>query len=77
VHALILREEPDYSISMLYAGGSKALRLPDLKLALYFCHQLTLQLAWMGEALSVFSTLANNRVVKIAHFQFQGGLMNN
>jgi hypothetical protein len=27
--------------------------------------------------LLVFSTPTNNRVVKITHFQFQGGLMNN
>jgi hypothetical protein len=41
----ILCEEPDYSISMLYGGGTKALRLPDPTLALYSYHQLTLQLA--------------------------------
>jgi hypothetical protein len=50
VHALILREEPDYSISMLYEGGIKALRLPEPALALYSCYQLTLHLAWMGDA---------------------------
>jgi hypothetical protein len=44
VHVHMLCEESDYSISMLYAGGSKALRLPDSMLALYYCHQLTLQL---------------------------------
>jgi hypothetical protein len=42
VHAHILCEEMDYSISVLYAGGSKALRLHDLTLALYSCHQLPL-----------------------------------
>jgi hypothetical protein len=42
VHTHILRKEPDYSISMLFAGGSKALRLPDPTLSLYSFHQLTL-----------------------------------
>jgi hypothetical protein len=37
-HAHILCEELDYSFSMLYGGGSKALRLPDPMLALYSCH---------------------------------------
>jgi hypothetical protein len=45
VHAHILHEESNYFISMLYAGGSKALRLLDPALALYSCHQLSLQLA--------------------------------
>jgi hypothetical protein len=45
----ILCEKPDYSISMLYEGGCKAIRLPDLALALYSCQQLTLQLAQMGD----------------------------
>jgi hypothetical protein len=49
VHAHILCEEPDYTISMLYEGGNKAHRLPNLTLALYSCCQLTLQLAWMGD----------------------------
>jgi hypothetical protein len=42
VHTHILRKEPDYSISMLFAGGSKVLRLPDPALSLYSCHQQTL-----------------------------------
>jgi hypothetical protein len=29
VHTHILPKEPDYTISMLYVGGSKALWLPD------------------------------------------------
>jgi hypothetical protein len=49
VHVHILCEEPDYTISILYARGSKALMLPDLTFALYSCHQLTLQLTWMGD----------------------------
>jgi hypothetical protein len=30
MHAHILHEELDYSISMLYEGGSKVIRLPNL-----------------------------------------------
>jgi hypothetical protein len=44
VHAHILREEPDRSISMLYESGSKVLRLPNPALALHSCEQLALQL---------------------------------
>jgi hypothetical protein len=40
VHAHILREEPDYFVSMLY--GRKAIRLPNLALRLYSCESLTL-----------------------------------
>jgi hypothetical protein len=40
VHAHILREEPDYSVSMMY--GCKAIRLPNLVLPLYSCESLTL-----------------------------------
>jgi hypothetical protein len=40
VHAHILREEPNYSISMLY--GHKAIRLLNLALRLYSCESLTL-----------------------------------
>jgi hypothetical protein len=47
VHVHILREEMDYTISMLYVGDSNALRLIDPMLALYSCHQLSLQLARM------------------------------
>jgi hypothetical protein len=40
VHAHILREEQDYSVSMLY--GRKAIRLPNPGLRLYSCECLTL-----------------------------------
>jgi hypothetical protein len=40
VHAHILREEPDHSLSMLY--GRKAIRLPNPGLRLYSCESLTL-----------------------------------
>jgi hypothetical protein len=40
VLAHILREEPKYSVSMLY--GHKAIRLPNLALRLYSCESLTL-----------------------------------
>jgi hypothetical protein len=40
VHMHILREEPDYSVSMLY--GRKAIRLPNSALRLYSCESLTL-----------------------------------
>jgi hypothetical protein len=48
VHAHILREELDYSVSMLY--GRKTIQLPNLALRLYSCESLTLQLDRMGEA---------------------------
>jgi hypothetical protein len=48
VHAHILREEPDYSVSMLY--GHKVIRLPNSALSLYSCEGLTLQFDRMGEA---------------------------
>jgi hypothetical protein len=48
VHVHILREEPDYSGSMLY--GRKAIRLPNLAHRLYSCESLTLQFERMGEA---------------------------
>jgi hypothetical protein len=48
VHIHILREEPDYSISMLY--GRKAIRLCNPTLRLYSCEILTLQFDRMGEA---------------------------
>jgi hypothetical protein len=48
VHAHILCEEPDYSISMLY--GRKVIRLPNPALQLYSCESLTLQFDRMGEA---------------------------
>jgi hypothetical protein len=48
VHAHILREEPDYSVSMLY--GRKAIWLPNPALRLSYCESLTLQFDCMGEA---------------------------
>jgi hypothetical protein len=50
MHAHILREEHDHSISMLYEGGSKVLWLPNPALALHSCEQLTLQLDQMEDA---------------------------
>jgi hypothetical protein len=41
VHAHILCEEPDYSLSMLY--GHMAIRLPNPALRLYSCESFTLQ----------------------------------
>jgi hypothetical protein len=40
IHAHILREEPNYSVSILY--GRKAIWLPDLALRLYCYESLTL-----------------------------------
>jgi hypothetical protein len=40
VHAHILRDEPDYSVFMLY--GHKVIRLPSMALRLYSCESLTL-----------------------------------
>jgi hypothetical protein len=48
VHAHILREEPDHSLSMLY--GHKVIWLPSLGLQLYPCESLTLQFDRIGEA---------------------------
>jgi hypothetical protein len=53
VHAHILREEPDYSTSMLY--GCTAIRLPNPTLRLYSCESLTLQFDQMGEACHSFT----------------------
>jgi hypothetical protein len=47
VHAHILHEEPDHSLSMLF--GHKVIRLPNLGLRLYSCESLTLQFDRMGE----------------------------
>jgi hypothetical protein len=41
IHAHILREEPDHSLSVLY--GRKAILLPNLGHQLYSCESLTLQ----------------------------------
>jgi hypothetical protein len=48
VHAHILCEEPDYSLSMLY--GRKAIQLPNPGLWLYSCESLTLPFDRIGEA---------------------------
>jgi hypothetical protein len=48
VHAHILCEQPDYSVSMLY--GHKVIWLPKLALRLYSDESLTLQFDRMGEA---------------------------
>jgi hypothetical protein len=53
VHAHILHEEPDYSVSMLY--GRKAIHLPNPALRLYSCESLTLQFDRMGEACHSFT----------------------
>jgi hypothetical protein len=47
VHAHILYEEPDHSLSMLY--GRKVIRLSNPDLRLYSCESLTLQFDQMGE----------------------------
>jgi hypothetical protein len=53
VHAHILHEEPDYSVSMLY--GHKAIWLPNASLQLYSCESHTLQFDRMGEACHSFT----------------------
>jgi hypothetical protein len=53
VHAHILREEPNYSISMSY--GHKAIQLPNPALRLYSCECLTLQFDRMGETRHSFT----------------------
>jgi hypothetical protein len=53
VHAHILREEPDHSLSMLY--GRKVIRLPNLGLHLYSCESLTLHFDWMGKVCHSFA----------------------
>jgi hypothetical protein len=53
VHAHILREEPDNSLSMLY--GHKAIWLPNPGLRLYSCESLTLQFDRMVEACHCFT----------------------
>jgi hypothetical protein len=47
VHAHILREEPDYSASILY--GCNTIRLPNPALRIYSRETLTLHFDWMGE----------------------------
>jgi hypothetical protein len=53
VHTHILREEPDYSVFMLY--GCKVIRLLNPALPLYSCESLTLQFDRMGEACHSFT----------------------
>jgi hypothetical protein len=53
VHAHILCEKPDYSVSMMY--GRKAIRLPNPALRLYSCESPTLQFDRMGEACHCFT----------------------
>jgi hypothetical protein len=53
VHAHILCEEPDHSLSMLY--GRKAIQLPNPGLRLYFCESISLQFDRMGEARHSFT----------------------
>jgi hypothetical protein len=48
VHAHILREEPNHSLSMLY--GRKVIWLPNPGLRLYSCESITLWSDRMGEA---------------------------
>jgi hypothetical protein len=52
VHAHILCEEPDHSLSMLY--GCKVIQLPNLGLRLYSCESLTRQFDQMGETRHIF-----------------------
>jgi hypothetical protein len=53
VHAHILHEEPDHSLSMMY--HRKAIWLPNLGFRLYSCKSLTLQFDRMGEACHSFT----------------------
>jgi hypothetical protein len=53
VHAHILREEPDYFVSLLY--GRKAIQLHNSVIWLYSCESLTLQFDRMGEAHNSFT----------------------
>jgi hypothetical protein len=50
VHAHVLREEPDHSISLLYEGGNKVLRLPNQAYLLCSCDQLIVQLNTLENA---------------------------
>jgi hypothetical protein len=53
VHAHVLREEPDHSLSMLH--GHKVIRLPNPGLRLYSSESLTLQFDRMAEACHSFA----------------------
>jgi hypothetical protein len=59
VHAHILREEPDHSLSMLY--GHKVIRLPNPGLRLYSSESLTLQFDQMAEACHSFARPPHTR----------------
>jgi hypothetical protein len=59
IHAHILREEPDYSVSMLY--GRKVIWLPNPALRLYSYENLTLQFDRMGETCHSFTGLPCTR----------------
>jgi hypothetical protein len=59
VPAHILREELDYSVSMLY--GCKVIRLPNPALRLYSCESLTLQFDQMRDACHCFTGLPHTR----------------
>jgi hypothetical protein len=50
VHAHVLHEEPDHSISMLYEGGNKVLRLPNQAYLLRSYDQLIVQLNTLENA---------------------------
>jgi hypothetical protein len=50
VHARILHEDHDHTISMLYERGTKVLRLPNSALLPHSCEQLTLQLDQLESA---------------------------
>jgi hypothetical protein len=50
VCAHVLREEPYHSISMLYEGGNKVLRLPNQAYLLCSCDQLIVQLNTLENA---------------------------
>ena len=55
VHTHMLCEEPDSSNSMLYAGGTKVVRLPNPALRLYSYRSLILQDAWLEDARHSYS----------------------
>jgi hypothetical protein len=59
VHAHILCEEPDYSVSMLY--GRQAIQLSNPALRLYSCESHTLQFDQMGEPRHSFTGLPRTR----------------
>jgi hypothetical protein len=50
VHAHVLREEPDHSISMLYEDGNNVLWLPNQAYLLRSCDQLIVQLNTLENA---------------------------